>query len=93
MGVPVVTLAGKTHAARVGVSLLNAVGHPEWIAQSAEEYVTLATNLSRDVRGLAKIRAELREQMRNSTLMDAPRFVRGLENAYREIWRNWCASA
>ena len=93
MGLPVVTLAGKTHAARVGVSLLNAVGHPEWIAQDAEAYVKLAAGLARDVAGLSKIRSELREQMRASTLMDAPRFVRGLENGYREMWRNWCASA
>ena len=52
MGVPVVTLAGVTHVSRVGVSLLTSVGLKELIAQSPEEYVKIAANLSRRPRTL-----------------------------------------
>jgi len=37
MGVPVVSLAGKVHMSRVGVSLLSNVGLAELIADSPEE--------------------------------------------------------
>ncbi len=48
MGAPVVTLAGKTHVSRVGVSLLTNVGLPELVAHSKEEYVRIAVELARD---------------------------------------------
>jgi len=91
MGVPVVTLAGSTHMSRVGVSLLNSVGLPELIAQSAEEYVSIAVGLTKDLPRLAELRRTLRQRMRASSLMDAPRFARDIEAAYRRIWRSWCA--
>ena len=43
MGVPVVTLAGSRHAGRVGMSLCQAVGLPELVAQDADDYVRIAT--------------------------------------------------
>ena len=91
MGVPVVALAGQRHAARVGVSLLTAVGHPEWIADDEDAYVERAVKLASDPQGLNRIHRNLREQMRASPLMDEPRFVRHLEDAYRQAWQDWCA--
>jgi predicted O-linked N-acetylglucosamine transferase (SPINDLY family) len=90
MGVPVVTLAGNNHVSRVGVSLLSNLGHPEWIAASPEEYVKIAVNLAKDLPRLAELRSSLREKMRTSPLMDAPRFARDMEAAYRKMWRSWC---
>ncbi len=46
MGCPVVTLAGDDHRSRVGVSLLTACGHPEWIAADEDEYVRIAAGLA-----------------------------------------------
>jgi protein O-GlcNAc transferase len=93
MGVPVVTLAGRTHVSRVGVSLLSCVGLEELIAQSAEEYISIAARLAGDLARLAELRRVLRARMRASPLMDAPRFARDIETAYREMWRAWCAAA
>ena len=90
MGVPVVTLAGRTHAARVGVSLLSNVGLPELIAANADDYIRIAMHLAANTTRLAKLRATLRERMASSPLMDAPRFARNVEHAYREMWRAWC---
>ena len=39
---------------------------------------------------LAELRATLRTRMKNSALMDAPRFARNVEDAYRSMWRAWC---
>lgn len=70
MGVPVVTLAGDRHASRVGLSLLQAAGHPDWAARDWEEYVRLAAGLASDPRRLAGWRGRLREELRRSPLLD-----------------------
>jgi predicted O-linked N-acetylglucosamine transferase (SPINDLY family) len=90
MGVPVVTLAGKTHVSRVGVSILTHLGHPEWIAASPEQYVKIATDLANDRANLSHLRATLRNRMQSSPLMDATSFARDMEDAYRNMWRTWC---
>ena len=91
MGVPVITIAGRTHASRVGVSLLTNAGLPELIAGNAEQYVEIAAKLAADIPRLAELRANLRERMAASPLMDTPRFARNVEEAYRQMWRAWCA--
>ncbi len=86
MGVPVVSLAGRTHASRVGASLLHCVGLSEFVAQTPDQYLDLAAGLARDPARLAALRAGLRERMRASPLLDAQGFTRDLEAAYRNIW-------
>lgn len=92
MGVPVVTLAGRTHVSRVGVSILRRVGLTELVAANPEEYVRKALELAGDTNRLRELRAGLRERMRASPLLDAARFARGLESAYRDMWLKWCRS-
>ncbi len=93
MGVPVITLAGHAHAARVGVSLLSSVGHPELIAETPEAYVALAVHWAGDLERLQALRNGLREQMRHSPLTDASGFARRIEAAYRTMWRQWCKAS
>ncbi len=81
MGVPVITLAGRTHAARVGASLLTHVGLPDWIAATPDDYVVRAVAAARDLPQLAVLRRGLREKMRTSPLCDAAHFTRGFEAA------------
>jgi predicted O-linked N-acetylglucosamine transferase (SPINDLY family) len=68
------------------------LGLPELVASSPEEYVRIAAELARDLPRLSDLRTNLRERMRASPLMDAPRFARSVEAAYREMWRRWCES-
>ena len=70
MGRPVVTLAGNHHANRVGVSLLNAVKHPEWIAHTHDDYLRIAADLVADPDRLATQSAALRRDLQRSLLMD-----------------------
>jgi protein O-GlcNAc transferase len=91
MGIPVVSLAGETAVSRAGLSLLTNVGLPELVGRSETEYVNIAEGLARDLPRLAELRATLRDRMANSVLTDAPRFARRVEQAYREMWKRWCA--
>lgn len=91
MGVPVITQVGVTRESRAGLSLLTTIGLPEFIARDADEFVHTAARFAHDLGALAEYRANLRTKMQSSPLMDAPRFARHLEAAYRETWRQWCA--
>ena len=90
MGVPVVSLAGLTAVGRSGLSILSNVGLPELVAGDVESYVRIASELADDLTRLRKLRATLRERMQASPLMDAPRFARNIEAAYRWMWQNAC---
>jgi predicted O-linked N-acetylglucosamine transferase (SPINDLY family) len=90
MGVPVVTPVGQTVVGRAGLSQLTNLGLTELIAQTPQQYVRLAAALAGDLPRLAELRRTLRARMQASPLMDAPRFARNIEAAYRQMWRNWC---
>jgi predicted O-linked N-acetylglucosamine transferase (SPINDLY family) len=91
MGVPVVTLLGDRHAARVGASLLTAVGHPEWIAATQADYVRVAAQLGRDVERRTALRSSLRDEMRWSPLMDQAAQAGRFGSALRQAWSSWCS--
>jgi protein O-GlcNAc transferase len=82
MGVPVVTLAGDHHAARVGASILTTIGMKEMVAGTAEEYLAIAEQLAHDLQRLTGIRLTLRERLLKSPLCDATTFARHMEAAY-----------
>ncbi|HEY8747812.1 MAG TPA: tetratricopeptide repeat protein, partial [Tepidisphaeraceae bacterium] len=90
MGVPVVCLPGGTSISRGGLSVLSNVGLAELAARDVEEYVALAANHATDLNRLSNLRASMRDRMRASPLMDAVSFARGVESAYRTMWRQWC---
>jgi predicted O-linked N-acetylglucosamine transferase (SPINDLY family)/ADP-heptose:LPS heptosyltransferase len=92
MGIPVVTLRGDRHAARVGASILTAVGLETLIAPTPDDYRAIAARLAGEIDALAEVRAGLRERMRASPLCDAPGFAREVEAAFRAMWRDWCAA-
>jgi len=90
MGVPVITLYGNRHAARVCSSIVNAAGHSEFIARSEDEYIEKAAAIGTDESLLSELRKSLRDDFRKSILMDFPAFTARLENAYLEIWSEVC---
>lgn len=88
MGLPVITLCGNYHAARVSASLLTAADRSEWIASSETEYVDMALQLARDIDSLKSIRQKQRDHLKNTALYDHKKFVRALENEYIGLWHN-----
>ena len=90
MGVPVITLAGRTAVGRGGVSILSNVGLPELIARTPEQYVEIAVRWAEDRARLAELRAGLRQRMQSSVLMDGPQYAADVEAAFRGMWKTWC---
>jgi predicted O-linked N-acetylglucosamine transferase (SPINDLY family) len=82
----VLTCRGNAFAGRVGASLLNAVGLPELITTSSEEYAARALELARDPAQLSALRARLAINRRTQPLFDTTRFCRHLEAAYSGMW-------
>jgi protein O-GlcNAc transferase len=89
MGVPVLTLPGEMPVSRAGLSLLSCVGLGEFAVPSQDNYVRIAVELAENLPRLANLRATLRPRMKSSPLMDAPRFARNVEAAYRRMWQDW----
>ena len=92
MGVPVVTLPHRQIASRLSKSFLNELGLPYLIASSADEYVERAVSLNAQRRELARVRALLRDMLSASVLCDHETYARHVEDAYRQMWRQWVAS-
>lgn len=91
MGVPVVTLAGVNHAARVGVSILRNVRMTELIASNYNQYVEIAVNLALNRERLQQYRNSMRQRLLDSSLMDVDTFTLDLERAYRWMVERSCA--
>ena len=89
MGVPVVTLAGRTACSRGGASILNQIGMPELVALRAGRYVDIAVELANNEARRGELRSNLRDLMSRSRLMDAPRFSRTFESLLRSLWRRY----
>lgn len=87
MGVPVVTLAGKTHHSRVGVALLHAVGLDDLVADSPDQYVAIALQLAGDTARLKELRVGLRARLTDSAVMAHAAFTRQLEEAFAVMSR------
>jgi protein O-GlcNAc transferase len=85
-GVPVLTCLGGTFPARVAASLLQAVGLPELISHSLEEYEEQAVRLATQPTELAGLREKLAHNRLRTPLFDTERFARHLERAYEMMW-------
>jgi predicted O-linked N-acetylglucosamine transferase (SPINDLY family) len=90
MGVPVVSLAGRTAVSRAGSTLLSNIGLERLVTRNAEEYIERATELIRDQGRLADLRRQLRDRLESSPIMNAPEFARDFEAVLRSAWHAWC---
>lgn len=85
MGVPVISLAGRGHAARVGASLMTSAGLRAWCAGDEKEFREIAVNAAADFPALAALRAGLRDQLLSTRLLDGLSYTRDVESAYRAM--------
>ena len=93
MGVPVISMIGRHHACRVGLSILTRVGLEFFAASTPNEFVARATALAQNLEALVDIRYSMRRRMTESTLCNPKSFADSMENAYRDMWRQWCRSS
>ena len=92
MGVPVISLKGSTHAARIGASILENAGLPELVAANGMEYVKKAARIAGSLQILVKFHGGLREVVRGSRLMDAKGYMKNVEALYRSLWEKYCTA-
>jgi predicted O-linked N-acetylglucosamine transferase (SPINDLY family) len=93
MGVPVVTLVGKTAVSRAGWSQLSNLGFTGLAAQTADQFVEIASALANDCSALQQMRNSLRSRMESCPLTRSDAFARDIESAYRQMWRRYCDDA
>jgi len=92
-GLPVLTLMGQSFASRVAASLLNAVGLPELITTSQEEYEALAIELALSPKKLADLKLKLSNNRLTAPLFDTPLFTKHLEAAYIKMVEGYQAGS
>jgi predicted O-linked N-acetylglucosamine transferase (SPINDLY family) len=92
-GLPVVTLAGHSMAARASASQVRAAGLGELVATSAEEYEAIALSVARDRGRLREITTRLRTLGRESALFDMEAYAARFERALLDIWQEWQSRA
>jgi predicted O-linked N-acetylglucosamine transferase (SPINDLY family) len=90
MGVPVITRVGKIIGGRAGLCQARNLDLSFLIAEDDAAFVRIAGELASDLPKLVALRAGLRQRMEGSPLMDAPRFARHLEQAFRIAWHRFC---
>ena len=89
VGLPVLTCMGNAFAGRVAASLLNAIGLPELVTHSIEDYETLALRLAKDPSLLEGYRNRLATNRLTHPLFDIDRFRHHIEAAYLQMWGIW----
>ena len=84
-GCPLLALVGKTMVARMAGSLVKAAGLPELLTYSIEEYKNRAIHLAKHPDELLELRKKLMANRLNVPLFNTAKFVKDLENAYKQI--------
>ena len=90
-GLPVLTCLGTAFAGRVAASLLNAVGLPELVTRSLDEYESLALRIAHDSELRTALKSKLASHRTTWPLFDTARMTRHIEKAFNEMWRRHCA--
>ena len=93
MGVPVVSLCGRTHASRAGLSILSGVGLPKLACADGVSYVNCAIQLAADPARRSSTRQNLRKLMESSPLRSERQYACAVEVAFRAVWTQWCEAA
>jgi len=86
MGLPMLTMKGKSYQARMGASILNAVNLPELITHSQEEYESLAIELASNPDKLKAIKEKLVSNLATAPLYNTKLFAKNIESAYTQMY-------
>jgi predicted O-linked N-acetylglucosamine transferase (SPINDLY family) len=92
MGVPTLTWMGQTVAGRLGPALLRHAGLDAFVARSAQDFVDKGTRWAGNLESLSELRAGMRARFRESPMGQPVEFAQSLADAFREMWRRWCAT-
>ncbi|ULU01181.1 hypothetical protein L3Y34_001504 [Caenorhabditis briggsae] len=88
-GTPMVTMPLESLASRVATSQLYALGVPELVAKTRNEYVQIATRLGNDAEHLASMRAKVWMARTTSTLFDVKQYCHDMEDLLELMWKRY----
>ncbi len=88
-GLPLLTCAGTPFVGRVAGSILHAIGLPELVTDSLDEYEAKALHLAQSPAELWALRDRLSHNKLTSPLFDIARYTRHLEGAYQIMFDRW----
>ncbi len=91
MGVPVLTMEGHSRIAHGGAGAMRRIGLDEFVACDEADFIARARHFDQQRELLAGIRRGMRERIRTCPYRNTDFVTRGLERAFRSIWRDWCA--
>lgn len=86
MGVPTLSITGTTHQARMGASILNAADLPDFVCADAPAWIAQAQYWEHHLTELSLLRTNLRDQLKESALLNVTGLTRAIENAYKTMW-------
>jgi predicted O-linked N-acetylglucosamine transferase (SPINDLY family) len=86
MGVPVLTMPGRSFASRVCASLVRAAGLGELVCDDPATFVARGIELGRNAEARRHLRDRLLAMRDTSVLFDTPLLVRSLEGLYADMW-------
>jgi predicted O-linked N-acetylglucosamine transferase (SPINDLY family) len=89
LGIPVLTLVGDRFLTRAGLSVLSAANMQEFASFTSDEFIEKIIALTKDLPRLAEIRANLRDRLRASPLLDQAQFTLDLEALYQQMWQKF----
>jgi predicted O-linked N-acetylglucosamine transferase (SPINDLY family) len=92
-GLPVITVTGRTAVARSGHAIMKLLGLPGLVGRDVPDYVRIAVDLARDTARLTAMRRTIHTRFLASPLREESLLARDLEDAYRAMWRRWCAGS
>jgi predicted O-linked N-acetylglucosamine transferase (SPINDLY family) len=90
MGVPTLTIAGRTPASRQGSAIFEHLDLREFVAADAADFLAKGVHWTRHLPALAALRASLRERALNSSVCDPHVFAETFIRALRHMWIRWC---
>jgi protein O-GlcNAc transferase len=89
MGVPLITLAGKSFSARMAASLLVNMGLPELVAETPEAYESLAIDLASNSEKFSRLKTKLAENKATASVFNTSLFAKHIEAAYRLVYQRY----
>lgn len=92
MGVPVLTLAGRSFISRTTTAILTPLGFDDFISLSVDDYVERAVAFAASPERLRQLRQEIPNRLGRSPLLDGEAYTTTLTRALRELWREYCQS-
>jgi len=85
MGIPIITLMGKSFASRVSASILNQVNLKELVTTNKDDFQNLAIKLAKDKKKMKKVKDDLKISLSKSTLFDSVKFTKDIENLFLKL--------